>query len=228
MATTSPPTPAGLLGFSPQGTGLVAAGAADLVGPALLTQAPLLPGDERHDESVFPSGARDEHGQQVDLRISNSWSSTGENVSAVELLEVQAVNSFAPFLLLTRLAPLLRRSPHPARYVVNVSAVEGNFRAGKSGKHPHTNMAKAALNMLTRTLAEDHAANGIYVNSVDTGWISNEAPRPQAEQMEAAGFRLPLDVIDAAARVCDPIFTGVRGCDNVWGKYLKDFREAPW
>jgi len=217
-----------LLGFSPLGTAVVAASAADVLWPALLTQVPLVPGDEHHDESLFPPGARDLHGQQVDLRTSNSWSSTGDNVSPVELLEVQAVNSIAPFLLLTRLEPLLRRSPHPARHVVNVSAVEGNFRAGKSGRHPHTNMAKAALNMLTRTLAESYAGNGIYVNSVDTGWISNEAPRTQAERMEAAGFRLPLDVIDAAARVCDPIFTGIRGGENVWGKYLKDFGEVPW
>jgi NAD(P)-dependent dehydrogenase (short-subunit alcohol dehydrogenase family) len=217
-----------LLGYSPEGMSALAASAGDALWPALLTQVPLVPGDEHPDEGLFPVGARDAHGQQVDLRTSNSWSSKGDNVSPVELLEVQAVNSIAPFLLLTRLGPLLRRSPHPARYVINVSAVEGNFRAGKSGKHPHTNMVKAALNMLTRTLAESYAGNGIYLNSVDTGWISNEAPRTQAEQMEAAGFRLPLDVIDAAARVCDPIFTGVRSGEYVWGKYLKDFREVSW
>ncbi len=223
-----PPQPDRLLGYSPLGTSALIAGADAALWPALLTQVPLVPGDEHGDESLFPPGARDVHGQQVDLRTSNSWSSKGENVSPVELLEVLAVNSITPFLLITRLEPLLRLSPHPARYVVNVSAVEGNFRAGKNGRHPHTNMAKAALNMLTRTLAESYAGNGVYINSVDTGWISIEAPRPQAERMEAGGFRLPLDVIDAAARVCDPIFTGIRTGENVWGKYLKDFQEAPW
>ena len=70
------------------------------------------------------------------------------------MLEVQLVNSVAPFVLNSRLKPLLMRSPFARRFIVNVSAMEGQFRRHKTVFHPHTNMAKAALNMMTRTSAK--------------------------------------------------------------------------
>src|SRR5262249_45345148 len=149
--------------------------------PAALTQLPLLPGDDRRDPALFPPGALDADGQQVDLRTANSWSMKAADVSTTELLQVHAVNCLTPFLLIGRLETLLRRSPHPSRYVVNVSAIEGQLNAAfKTGAHPHTNMAKAALNMIARTCAEPYAALGIFLNSVDTGWVTNEAPAPVA------------------------------------------------
>jgi NAD(P)-dependent dehydrogenase (short-subunit alcohol dehydrogenase family) len=59
------------------------------------------------------------------------------------------------------------------KYVVNVSSMEGKFtRPHKDHRHPHTNMAKAALNMMTCTMAADYARDNIYINSVDTGWYN--------------------------------------------------------
>ena len=115
-----------------------------------------------------------------------------------------------------------------ARFVVNVSSMEGNFAGGKSGLHPHTNMAKAAMNMITRTCAEGYASRGIYVNSVDPGWVSNEAPAPRMEQMEREGFREPLDLSDAAARVLDPVFVGVETGRPAFGRLFKDYRAVAW
>jgi NAD(P)-dependent dehydrogenase (short-subunit alcohol dehydrogenase family) len=108
--------------------------------------------------------------------------------------------------------------------------MEGNFTAdrGKTGKHPHTNMAKAAMNMITRTCAESYARRGVWMNSVDPGWVSNEAPTPSARAMEQAGFREPLDLVDAAARVLDPVFVGISTGVSVFGKLFKDYREVPW
>jgi NAD(P)-dependent dehydrogenase (short-subunit alcohol dehydrogenase family) len=197
--------------------------------PALLSQLPFLPGDDRHDPAVFPPGQLDPDGQQVDLRGSNSWSMPLAGVETWELLEVHAVNCLAPFILLSRLEPLLRRRPDLDKYVVNVSAMEGQLNSAfKTGNHPHTNMAKAALNMITRTCAARYAEARIWMNSVDTGWITNEAPAPVAQRMHAEGFRPPLDVIDGAARVLEPIFTGIATGQNVFGKFLKDYREIPW
>ncbi|WP_034384429.1 SDR family NAD(P)-dependent oxidoreductase [Herbidospora cretacea] len=176
-------------------------------------------------ESLFPAGLLDETGEPLDLRERNSWNLRLHEVDAAEWLEVQLVNSFAPFLLTSRLRGLLEASPHPDRYVVQVSAMEGSFsRANKTVRHPHTNMAKAALNMLTRTAAPDYAASGIHMNSVDTGWCTDERPHPERA---ASRFRPPLDVIDGAARVYDPVVRGVGG-DPVSGLFLKDYRSVEW
>ncbi|MCP3099057.1 SDR family oxidoreductase [Myxococcus sp. K15C18031901] len=158
----------------------------------------------------------------------NGWVARLDEVAPLELVEAQLINAVAPFLLCSRLKPLLTRSPFADRYILNVSAVEGQFtRGNKTAFHPHTNMAKAALNMLTRTSAEDYAQDGIFMNSVDPGWISNENPEAKRRQMEAEGFLLPLDGADAAARVCEPLYLGFQG-HPVHGRFLKDFREAPW
>ncbi|MBG0828738.1 SDR family oxidoreductase [Planomonospora sp. ID67723] len=179
-------------------------------------------------EALFPAGRTDETGQPLDLREHNSWSLRLHEVDPVEWLEVQTINAFAPFLLTSRLRGLLEASPFPDRYVVQVSAMEGSFsRENKTVRHPHTNMAKASLNMLTRTAAADYAASGIHMNSVDTGWVTDERPHPAKTAQREAGFRPPLDVIDGAARVYDPIVRGVGG-ERMSGLFLKDYRPVEW
>lgn len=172
--------------------------------------------------------AVDSAGLLANPALVNSWTRLVDEVAPVELLETQLINVIAPFLLVSRLRPLLARSRHPRRYVVNVSAVEGQFqRYYKGAEHPHTNMAKAALNMLTRTSADELARHGILMTSVDPGWFSDQIPEPDRERRAAAGFRTPLDVIDAAARVYHPIVRSEQG-EPLHGCLLKDYRVAPW
>ncbi|MFF3314533.1 SDR family NAD(P)-dependent oxidoreductase [Streptomyces sp. NPDC003035] len=170
----------------------------------------------------------DEAGLLPDLSAQNSWSVRLGGLDAAELLETQLVNALAPTLLCDRLLPLLLASPRPRRYIVNVSAVEGRFTVrNKTGGHPHTNMAKAALNMLTRTSAGELAEQGVHMCSVDTGWITDENPAPRKARIAAVGTRTPLDVVDGAARIYDPIVRGEAG-EPVSGVFLKDYREAAW
>lgn len=197
---------------------------------AELSQIPLAPGDEAGGNSIFPSGALDRDLQQVDLRSINSWRLKLADVATVELLEVHLVNAVAPFILNARLKPLMLRVESRDKHIVNVSAMEGVFyRAFKTDKHPHTNMAKAALNMMTRTSAQDYARDGIHMNSVDTGWITDEDPAEIAQRKtEELGFHPPLDLVDAAARICDPIFQGFITGEHQWGNFLKDYRISNW
>ena len=196
---------------------------------AELSQLALLPEDRAHDRALFPEHAYDADGQQVDLRKVNSWRLRLADVSTAELLEVQLVNAVAPFVLCSRLKPLMERVATRDKHVVNVSAVEGQFSRGtKTDKHPHTNMAKAALNMLTRTSASDCLRSGIHMNSVDTGWITDEDPAEHALRKERDGFQPPLDAVDGAARVCDPIVSGFLTGNHVWGQFLKDYAPAAW
>lgn len=197
---------------------------------AELSQIPLAPGDRANGTEIFPAGQLDQDLQQVDLRTINSWRLPLADVPTVELLEVHLVNAVAPFILNARLKPLMLRVPTRDKHIVNVSAMEGIFyRAYKTDKHPHTNMAKAALNMMTRTSAQDYAVDGIHMNSVDTGWITDEDPAEIAERKrKELDFHPPLDLIDAAARICDPIFSGLLSGKHLWGNFLKDYQIANW
>ena len=197
---------------------------------AELSQAILLPEDRDGDSRLFPEGHLDQDLQQVDLRDRNSWRLLLHEVSTVELLETQLVNAVAPFVLNARLRPLMAATPGAHKHIVNVSAVEGQFyRRFKTTRHPHTNMAKAALNMMTRTSAADYVGDGIHMNSVDTGWVSDEDPVEVAARKRAEhGFHPPLDIVDGAARIVDPVIDGHTTGTPVWGQFLKDYKPTDW
>jgi NAD(P)-dependent dehydrogenase (short-subunit alcohol dehydrogenase family) len=207
---------------SSQGVGLSAS--------AQLSQVPYTHDSSLDSEEIFPDGRLDQDLQQVDLRKTNTWRQKLGEVPTAELIEIQLVNAIAPFVLCNKLSHLMKRDYTGQKHIVNVSAMEGKFdRYVKTDRHPHTNMAKAALNMLTHTSAKDLVKYGIYMNSVDTGWVTDEDPAAlSARKQEVHDFQPPLDIVDGAARVCDPFFNGILTGVHFSGRFLKDYFPISW
>ncbi|KAJ3013033.1 UNVERIFIED_CONTAM: hypothetical protein HDU68_000897 [Siphonaria sp. JEL0065] len=210
---------------------------------AAMSQIPMIPDDiltPEQELQFFPPGQVDRHLQQIDFRPVNSWVMDIDQVHTTEMIECHTINSFAPWILISELKELMLRTGPPTgaahesearevwdKYIVNVSAMEGKFHRFKSTHHPHTNMAKASLNMLTRTSAVGFAKDAIFMTAVDTGWVTNENPLRE-DQTELTRSQPPLDEMDGAMRVLDPIYCGVRGEEKVWGVFLKDYAPTQW
>lgn len=192
------------------------------------TQHPILITNENKNtlHHNIESTQIDEHGQLLDLRPINSWVKSIEQVSVSELSTVMIINSIVPFFLVQELTPLLKCKknyscgtyPDKVSYIINVSSMEGKFNRSKTHHHPHTNMAKASLNMMTRTIGKNmRKTHRICVLSVDTGWNTIEEPCSYDKVA-------PLDCKDGMARILDPIFTHL----NRSGIFLKNFIETEW
>jgi len=197
---------------------------------AQLSQIPYSFDNTLQASEVFPEGALDEDLQQVDLRKTNSWRLKLGEIETTEMVEVQLVNAVAPFVLCNRLSQLMMKENTGKKHIINVSAMEGKFhRFKKQDRHPHTNMAKAALNMLTHTSAATFAKSGIYMNAVDTGWVTDEDPAELSKKkVEVHDFQPPLDIVDGAARVMDPLIDGINTGKHWSGKFLKDYFPIDW
>ncbi len=197
---------------------------------AKLSQIPYSFDNSLSAKEVFPEGKLDADLQQIDLRKTNSWRLRLGEIETTEMIEVQLVNSIAPFVMCNRLGEIMKKENTGKKHIINVSAMEGKFhRFFKEDRHPHTNMAKAALNMLTHTAAGSLAKEGIYMNAVDTGWVTDEDPVELANRkMELHDFQPPLDIVDGAARVMDPLIDGINTGKHWSGKFLKDYRPIDW
>lgn len=190
---------------------------------AVLTQLPLVSTDALKDKESFPPNQLDIYGEQLDLRKNTSWVQKVGEVEPVEAAEVQLVNSVVPFMFVSQLTDMLSKISDPA-FIVNVSSPEGQFSNTKTGEHVHTNMAKAALNMMTLTVASDLALKNIHVTSVDTGWVSRMRPgQPQSNSCLP-----PLSCADGSARVLHPIFHGLQTGKPLSGVFLRNFAVTAW
>ncbi|KAL0491768.1 hypothetical protein AKO1_000514 [Acrasis kona] len=200
---------------------------------ALLSQVPTTQEDVtfHNDHHTFPPNVTDINSEQVDTRSVNTWCLNIDQVSEVEMIETQTINASAPFVLCGRLRKLMCKDRNAHKYIINVSSMEGQFyKKFKASTHPHTNMSKAALNMMTRTCGADYSIDNIWMNSVDTGWVTDENPQSykRTEGSNKALIHVPLDEIDGASRVMDPIYMGINNGQNIHSQFYKDYQSVLW
>lgn len=159
----------------------------------------------------------------------NSWVAKPEEITLCEFLEVQVINVTSPFMLCSRLKECLTNSGHKNKFIINVTSVEGSFcEKKKSSKHLHTNMAKASLNMMTKSMGKDFAKDRIFIYSVDPGWVSNQFPKKWNGVCDES-FEAPLTFEDAASRICDPVFMHKdEEYVKEFGVLYKDYRKWEW
>ncbi|MBK03631.1 MAG: short-chain dehydrogenase [Deltaproteobacteria bacterium] len=198
----------------------------------VLSSLPILAEDFQEDPHSFPQNELNMYGQPADNRAYTSWEQEIEDVEDFELLEVHMINAMAPFLLMKHLRPLMLNSPFEKRFIVNVTSIEGQFvtskKPTKGAKHPHTNMTKSALNMLTFSGAHADTKLGLYRVGVDPGWASIENGMITREKWIELGVEAPLDFDDAATRITDPIYQSLLFDVSIHGKLFKDFQVVPW
>jgi NAD(P)-dependent dehydrogenase (short-subunit alcohol dehydrogenase family) len=188
-------------------------------------QIPVLSDDLKPDMTKFPINVLDKDQQQVDLSEKNSWKLEIDEINMFEFAETQLINAWTPFFLCSKLKKLMSKGDYESRFIVNVSSMEGKYnRRYKSSQHSHTNMSKASLNMLTRTCGSDFSKSNIYMTSVDTGWVSEMNPF----HLYRSDRTVPLDEIDGAMRVLDPIIQGLIKKIYLHSVFLKDYKETSW
>lgn len=189
------------------------------------SQIPLLNEDFKPNMANFPAKKYDKDLQQVDLSHVSSWNLEIDEINMIEFAEAQLINTWSPFMFCSKLKNLMCMGDYESRYIVNVSSMEGRYdRVFKPTKHSHTNMSKASLNMMTRTCGAYFAKYNIYMTSVDTGWVTEMQP----EHLYEFQRTVPLDEIDGAMRVLDPIIIGLRDKINLHSIFLKDYKQITW
>ena len=168
-------------------------------------------------------------GNPIDDRNKNSWNSTLEEISMTEILEVNLINQISPYLLIKELSPLMKKSNFKYKFIINVTSSEGQFSYdNKTIFHPHTNMTKAALNMLTRTSAKEYENYNILMSAVDVGWVSTGAKEILRKKQFDEGYIPPLDSVDGASRIMHPIIEAIENENLIVGKLIKNYKEEIW
>lgn len=171
-----------------------------------------------------------------------SWVQSLHEIPYEDVISAHSVNTFVPLILIRELLPLMGTSrPHPVAndrltkplaHIINVSAREGVFESAptnrhKNGYHVHTNLTKAALNMLTETeAAAAWRDRKVAMNSVDPGYLSAAKEVIENRKRNGGWDGCPIGWDDGAARVLWSVAVGESGKGAVWGRFLKDFKKG--
>lgn len=135
----------------------------------------VLPLDVTSDDSVMEMASQV---RQLDVLINNAavFPEEGEEPfekwQAAHLLEAFSTNVVAVARVTQAFLPQLRQSSR-AR-VLNISSTAGSISGKRSHFYYAYSTSKAALNMLTRTMAFDLSTQGITTVAITPGWVQTD------------------------------------------------------
>ena len=146
---------------------------------------------DMRDFDAIERFAKELRDQPLDLLIANAGMTTHgamrSSAEAERFLEVLAVNSVAPTLLASALAPNLIRTRGK---LVAITSQMGSIADNQSGGWLAYRASKAALNAAWRTLAVDMAGEPVAMAMLHPGWVKTDmggggAPLEPAETVSA-------------------------------------------
>jgi NAD(P)-dependent dehydrogenase (short-subunit alcohol dehydrogenase family) len=155
------------------------------------------------------------------VMFEKSWTKNTTSETTLENLRATyETNLFAVLALTQAMLPLLRRSP--AGRIVNVSSILGSvsLQATKGSPTYNTKMfaynsSKAALNMLTISLAHELRTTKIKVNSAHPGWVKTDL----------GGSAAPMDAVTGAKT---QVTLATLGEDGPTGGFFHAGEPIPW
>lgn len=124
---------------------------------------------------------------RIDVLINNAAIyPTGDHILTLDLARLRQTietNVYGPLMLCQAFAPIMQRQRYGR--IVNVSSGAGQLST-MTDDTPAYNMSKAALNAITRMVADAVGGSNVLVNSVCPGWVRTDmggagAPRSVAE-----------------------------------------------
>jgi NAD(P)-dependent dehydrogenase (short-subunit alcohol dehydrogenase family) len=155
------------------------------------------------------------------VMIEKGWTKNTTSETTMENLRATfEANLFAAFAVTRAMLPLLRKSE--AGRIVNVSSILGSIslQATKGSPTYSTklfayNASKAALNVLTISLAHELRHSKIKVNSAHPGWVKTDL----------GGSAAPMNVVDGAKTEVE---LATLGPDGPTGGFFHNGKEIAW
>ncbi|MCP4425525.1 MAG: SDR family oxidoreductase [Chloroflexi bacterium] len=155
-------------------------------------QLTILPLDVTHDKAVKEARtAVAAQTSSLDLLINNAgilYRGEGvDNFDPAKMRHTFDVNVVGVMRVTTQFVDLLRSGTNPR--IINISSQLGSLSAMNSDQgHVSYNSSKAALNMVSRKLAQELKGDGIVVTAVHPGWV----------QTDMGGAEAPVSILDSA------------------------------
>jgi NAD(P)-dependent dehydrogenase (short-subunit alcohol dehydrogenase family) len=150
--------------------------------------------DERNIEAL----AAQLNGQPIDILINNAGvGGEGRSIAGLEAAELQRVmmiNAIAPILVTKQLLPNLRAGRR--RIIVNITSQLGSIASNNGGSSYSYRGSKAALNMLTVSLANELAPDGFTCVAVHPGWVRTAMGGENAPISPQQSAKHLLDLIE--------------------------------
>ena len=156
--------------------------------------------------------------ESVDVLINNAGVSSTQKtlgeLTGEELQRVFAVNSTAPMIVVRAVVAALRRGQ--AKKIVNISSQLGSITNNTGGSTYAYRASKAAINMLSVSLANELKPEGFTVLTIHPGWVKTDMGGPNAPVLPTDSAAKLIEVIERSTPAETGSFLTFEGVKLPW------------